>query len=73
MHIHLLRLSGESENMRKCVRCIASPLKSKRTKWHPHNLKFVQILEIYFCIPQVLIIFVNCHSLMQVLIIFVIL
>ena len=33
MHIHLLRVSSESETMRKFVACIA-------TKWHPHNLKF---------------------------------
>ena len=29
-------------------------------------LNFVQILEIYCCFPEVLIIFVNCHSMMQV-------
>ena len=40
MHIHLLRVSSESETVRKFVACIASPLKSNRTKWHPHNLKF---------------------------------
>ena len=33
MHIHLLRVSSESETMRKFVMCIASPLKSKRIKW----------------------------------------
>ena len=40
MHIHLLRVSSESETVRKFVACIASPLKSNRTKWHPPNLKF---------------------------------
>ena len=40
IHIHLLRVSSESETVRKFVACIASPLKSNRTKWHPHNLKF---------------------------------
>ena len=58
MQIHLLRLSRESETMRKFVMCITSPLKSNRTKWHPHNLKFCKILKLYCCIPQVLIILI---------------
>ena len=40
MHIHLLRVSSESETVRKFVMCIVGPLKSNRTNWHPHNLKF---------------------------------
>ena len=40
MHIHLLRVSSESETMGKFVTCVASPLKSNRTKLHPHNLEF---------------------------------
>ena len=40
MHIHLLRVSSESETVRKFVMCIAGHLKSNRTKWYPHNLKF---------------------------------
>ena len=41
MHIHLPRVSSESETEKVChVHHWSGPLKSNRTKWHPHNLKF---------------------------------
>ena len=77
MHIHLLRVSSESETMRKFVTCIAIPLKSNRTKWHPHNIKFCtnfRNLWLYsrsfnnFCKMSFSDVNFNnfCHSLMQV-------
>ena len=77
MHIHLLRMSSESETVRKFVVCITGPLKSNRTKWHPHNLKFCTNFRNLLLYSRSFNIFCKlsfsdascnnfCHSLMQV-------
>ena len=66
MHIHLLRVSSESETMRKFVMCIAGPLKSNRTNSTHTILHFLHILE-FIVVFQSFNNFNNfCHSLMQV-------
>ena len=73
IHIHLLRVSSESETVRKFAHALPALWSQIGLSGTHTILNFVQILESYCCIPEVLIIFVNCHSLMKVVIIFVIL